>query len=84
VAPEEIDSSWEQLYDCYFLQLPTKYVPEEVSLEETISWAFFTEKLPLTGTGCFSDILQEESIFWILFLRNKYLVIVVLPLLCAK
>jgi hypothetical protein len=42
-------------HDCYFLQLPTKYVPQEASLEETISWVFVTEKFPLTGMGCFSE-----------------------------
>ena len=54
VAPEEIGSRWEQFHDCYFPQLPTKYVSQEFSLEETISCVFFTEKLPLTGMGCFS------------------------------
>jgi hypothetical protein len=34
---------------------PTKYVPQEVSLEETMSWVIFTEKLPLPGMGCFSE-----------------------------
>jgi hypothetical protein len=33
-----------------------KYVPQEVSLEETISWVFLTEKLPLTGIRCFSEV----------------------------
>ena len=62
MAPEEIGSRWEQFYDCYFPQLPNKYVPREVSLEETISWVFFTEKLPLTGMGCFSEVFCEENI----------------------
>ena len=84
VAPEEISGRWEQFHDCYFPHLPTKYVPREVSLEETISWVFFIEKLPLTGMGCFSEVFWEESIFWILFLRNKDLVICVLPLLSTK
>ena len=56
VAPEEIGSRWEQFHDCYFPQLPTKYVPQEVSLEETMSWEVFTEKLPLTGMGRFSAV----------------------------
>jgi hypothetical protein len=56
VAPEEIGGWLEQFHDCYFPQLPTKYVPQEVSLDKTINWVFFTEKLPLTGMGCFSDI----------------------------
>ena len=51
------------LYDCYFPQLPTKYVPREVSLEETISWAFFTEKLPLQVWDV-SQKFSEKSIFW--------------------
>jgi hypothetical protein len=63
LAPEEIGSRWEQFHNCYFPQLPTKYVPQEVSLEETISWAFFTKKLPLTGMGCFSEIFSEANIF---------------------
>ena len=46
VVPEEIDSRQEQFHDCYFPQLPTKYVPQEGSLEETMSRVFFTEKLP--------------------------------------
>jgi hypothetical protein len=84
VAPAEIGSRCEQFHHCYFPQLPTKYVPQEVSLDETMSWVFFTEKLPLTGMGCFSEVSEKKTSFWILFLRNKYLVICVLPLLCAK
>jgi len=56
VAPEEIGSGWEQFHHCYFPQLPTKYIPQEVSLEETISWVFFTEEIPLTGMGCLSEV----------------------------
>ena len=63
VAPEEIDSRWEQFHDCYFPQLPTKYVPRDVSLEETMSWVFFTENLPLIGMECFSEVFWEEKIF---------------------
>jgi hypothetical protein len=63
VAPEEIGSRWEQFHGCYFPQLPTKYVTREVSVEETMSWTFFTEKLPLTGMGCFSEVFCEENIF---------------------
>ena len=63
VAPEDISSRWEQFYDWYFPQLPTKYVPRKVSSEETISWVFFTEKLPLTDMGCFSEVFSEENIF---------------------
>jgi hypothetical protein len=62
VAPEEIGSRLEQFHDYYFPQLPTKYVPQEVSLEETISWVFFTEIRPLTGMGCFSEGFGEENI----------------------
>jgi hypothetical protein len=57
VAPEEIGTGWKQLHDCYFPQVSTKYVPQEVFSEETTSWVFFTEKLPLTGMGCFSEVL---------------------------
>jgi hypothetical protein len=64
--------------------LPTKYVPREVSIEETISWAFFPVKLPLTVMGCSQKFSEKKRSFWILFLRNKYLVFVVIPLLHAK
>ena len=78
VAPEEIGDRWEHFHDCYFPQLPTKNVTQDISLEETMSWVFFTEKLPLMGMGCFSAVFWEENIFSILFLRNKYLMIFVL------
>ena len=75
---------WEQFHVWYFPQLPAEYFPREVFWEETLSWLFFAEKLPLIGMECFSEVFWEENIFWILFLRNKYLVICVPPLLSAK
>ena len=64
VSRVKIGGKWEQLHDCYFPQLPPRYVPWELSSEETISWVFF-EKLPLTGMGmgCFSEVFWEVNNF---------------------
>jgi hypothetical protein len=74
VASEEIGSRCEQFCVCYFPQLPTKYVPQEVSLEEIISWVFFTDKLHLTGMGCFSEVFWEENIFLDIVSWKQYIV----------
>ena len=58
---EEIGGNWEQFHDWYFPQLPAEYLPREVFWEETISWVFFAEKLPLTGMRCFSEVFWEEK-----------------------
>ena len=41
-------------------------------------------ELLLTGMGCLSVVFWEENLFWILFLRNTYIVICVLPLLVKQ
>ena len=75
---------WEQFHDCFLLKLPVKYYPEKVSKKKPsvgYDCIFHYWGTPYTCMGCFSEVFWEENIFWILFLRNKYLVIWVLPLL---
>ncbi len=75
---------WEQFHDCFLLKLPVKYYPEKVSKKKPsvgYDWIFHYWGTPYTCMGCFSEAFWEENLFWILFLRNKYLVIWVLPLL---
>jgi hypothetical protein len=74
VAPEEIGGRWAQFHDCYFPQLPTKYVPQEVSLEKTISWVFFTEKLPFDRYGMFlRSFLRRKHLFGYWFSETNIL-----------
>ncbi len=69
---------WEQFHDCFLLKLPVKYYPEKVFGEETISWIWLNISLLRNSLYLYGRFLRSflrRKHIWILFLRNKYLVI---------
>ena len=75
---------WEQFHDCFLWKLPVKYYPGEGFWEETIHWIWLDISLLKTSLYLYGMILicfLRRKHIWILFIRNKYHVICVLPLL---
>ena len=75
---------WEQFHDCQLLLTASRIF----SLRRFLRWnpwvGYFFLRNSLDRLGCFSDVFWEENIHGWLFLRNKYPVTFVLPLLLAK
>ena len=80
----EIGGSWEQFHDWYFPQLQVEYLPWEGFWEKpSVGYSLLRNSLWQVW-GVSQKFSEKKTSFWIMFLRKKFLVICVLPLLGAK